>query len=99
MTQERFHVFTIFKYDCNDCLFDVTQLIMTTDIYAYILCLLETMFFFLNSTKNIGTLRNLLVRKPSANGQFPQILRRFSQKCVETIRRRKISTLGNQTKC
>ena len=54
-------------------------------------------WFFVNAAKNTGTLPNLLVRKPSANGQFPQITR-FTRKYVETVCRRKMSTSGNQKK-
>ena len=68
---------------------------MTSDIYGNMLNLIEKMFFCEQCKKY----RNFLpVRKSSANGQFPQILEWFAQKSAETLRRRKISTLGNQKK-
>ena len=68
---------------------------MTSDIYGHMLNLIEKMFFCEQCKKY----RNFLpVRKFSTNGQFPQILEWFAQKSAETLRWRKISTLGNQKK-
>ena len=95
MRHEQFHVFTIFKCHYNVGVTIIIYLFvkatMTSDIYARILSLIETMFFLENS----GTWP--AVENP-ASGQFPQLLRQYTQKSMETVDQIKISTSSNDKK-
>lgn len=103
MTQDRFHVFTLFKSNYSVGvtiiidLFDVLSATMASDDHMLILGLIETMCFYehcekyRNSTKSNGT---KFLSKQTISTVFSQL----TQKLPKTVRPRKIFTPENWMK-